>query len=263
MVETPPSPYEQPLDLPGGEQPGHTPRTPKSKRSHKRLILAILGVGLLIGLGYAGTQLLDNKSEPTHQTAQTEEPTATPPPAETPVSSGDKTFTAETLAVEFQHPAEWSVTEKDGAITIKSPVFNYQKTGGATTNGFFKVYIRKMARDVDGKYIGRAVAMKATEPLTYTSPAVSQRKTTNLSFFGYDETSNFAFFMITGNFNLKKGETLGPNYGKEADTYIIVGGYGSAEDKDDLSFRMLSTSNFENPAAYKQAIEILKSLKVS
>src|SRR5581483_5671009 len=123
---------------------------------------------------------------------------------QTTTNAAGKTFTAETLAVEFQYPADWTVTEKDGTITAKSTAMTVQSTTGGVS-GAFRVYIRKVARDVDSKYIGRAVAMQATEPLTYSNPAPSQRKTTNLSFFGYDDANNFAFFMITGNFNLKKG----------------------------------------------------------
>ena len=261
-MEQPDSPYEQPVELPGGEQPAHLPQAPKSKKSRKRLVVGLLTLIVLAGLGYGGLKLFSSNPA-THETAQTNEPTRTPPPADTTTASTGKTFTAETLAVEFQKPDGWTVTEKDGAITAKSAVLDYKSLDGGTVHGYFRVYIRKMARDIDSKYIGRAVAMQPTEPLTYTSPATSQRKTTNLSFFGYDDSSNFAFFMITGNFNLKKGDTLGASYGKEADTFIIVGGYSADDNKDDLSFHKVATSDVESAEVVKQAIDLLKSLKVS
>lgn len=257
------SPYEEPLDLPGGEQVPHTPLPPRPRKSRKHLLIGIAVVVVVLGAGLAAWKLLGKKSTPSQQTNQ---PATTTPATKTdtlPVTTQTKHFTAETLAVEFDYPANWTVTEKDGTISVKSPNFSYEGLNGNTTDGFFKLYIRKMARDIDSKYIGRAVALKATEPLTYTSPATSQRKTTNLSFFGYDDANNFAFFMITGNFNLKKGDTLGASYGKEADTFIIVGGYAATDSKDDLSFHQLAPGSFQNPAAYKQAIDILKSLKVS
>ncbi len=260
----PDDPMAQPLDLPGGEtqqSPHQNFQSTKSRKSFKKPLLILLLLLALGGIGFSIWKML-SKPRPTVP-PQTNEPTAKPLPTQSEAAAkGFKNFTAETLAVEFSYPDNWTVAEKDGTITVKSPTFSYQTTQG-TTNGYFRIYIRKGARSVDSKYIGRAYAVQPTQQITYTNPAVSQRKTTNLSFFGYDDASNFAFFMITGNFNLKKGETLGPNYGKEAETYIIVGGYSSAEDKDDLSFRMISPSSFQQANAYKQAIEILKSLKVS
>ncbi len=265
MAEDTPSPYEAPLDLPGEEQPLRQP-TPAKKKGRSKLFLILLGIVLLIVVLVFGAMELFGK-KPAPKTPVTNGQFSSNPtilaPNDIPSVSSTKTFTAESLAVTLTYPTNWTVSEKEGGITIKSPNFNIQTKNQGTLPGYFRLYIRQGARTVDSKYIGRAVVVSPTEKLTYTQPNPNQRKDTNLSFFGYDTSDNFAFMMITGNFTLKKGDTLGPNYGKEADTYIIAGGFTADSNKDDLSFYQLESNNFQSSSAYKQAVDIIKSLKVS
>lgn len=261
------SPYDQPLDLPGGDSQQASVqqfKPPKRKRNFKLPLIILVVLIVLAGLGYGSWKLLSKKKAPpaTQNTAATT-PTTPQNQEDVPAVTATKDFTAQTLAVEFNYPSSWIVTENNGGITAISPTFSYMTQDRDKINGYFKIYIRNTARDVDGKYIGRGVVIQPTQQLTYTQPAPGQRTSTNLSFFGYDTPDNFAFMMITGNFNLKKGDTLGVNYGKEAGTYIIVGGFSSTDQKDDLGFNKVSPDNFQSSNAYQQAVEILKSLKVS
>ncbi len=100
------------------------------------------------------------------------------------------------------------------------------------------------------------------EKLIYVSPAPNQRPETNLSFFGLDSSDHFAYFMIAGNFSLVKDESLGPEYGTEPETYIITGGYSSNELAEDMATNPVPLEYFSTTTAYKQAIEIIKSLKI-
>jgi hypothetical protein len=259
------TPFDEPLDLPGGESRPAAPHSfqPPKRRRSKKPFATLLFIIILCALGYGAFKWL-GRQKPASQPQTNNTPAVTPPKTTQPqTAAGTKTFTAETQAISFDHPDTWTVVEKDGAITATSPDFDYQTNEGEQVNGHFKLYLRVSARAVDSKYIGRGIAMQPTETLTYTKPAPSQLKTTRLIFFGYDSTDNFAFFMITNNFNLKKGDTLGPSYGKEATTYIIAGGYATSATKDDLSFQMVSPDSFATTDAYKQALDILKSLQVS
>lgn len=260
----PPSPYDQALDLPGGDsRPAATHDfAPVKRRPRLKKPLIILVLLLLLGgLAYGGLHLLDS---PQPATVADNEPVAKQPPAEkTPSTAELKTYTAETLAVEFKYPADWKVSEKDAGITVTAPDFEFPTVDGANQTGTFRIYIRNGARANDSKYIGRAVVIQPTEQLVYSQPNPNQRKQTELSFLGYDDTSSFAFVMITPGFKLQKGQTLGAKYGSEASAYIIAGGYSTAANKDDLSFQPVPTASFMNSTAYKQAIDILKSLKVS
>jgi hypothetical protein len=147
-------------------------------------------------------------------------------------------------------------------VRLESPDFSYQTTSKGTVTGNFRIYIRKGARTVDGKYIGRGYAFQPSEKLVYAQPALGQRADTYLSLFGLDTPDNFAFFLIAGNYNLNKGDTLGPDYGKEIDTYIIAGGFSAKDQKDDLATNPVSTEMVKISNAYKQAQVILKSLQL-
>jgi hypothetical protein len=160
------------------------------------------------------------------------------------------------------HPDGWKASEAGGGVRLSSPNFTYQTKSGEQVDGNFRIYIRLGAREQDGKYIGRGVAIKSSEELKYSDPLPGQRKTTLLSSFGLDKTDNFGFFLIAGNFELKKGETLGPNYGKEADAFIVTGGYSSDELKDDLATNMMSVDGYDQTNAYKQAVAIVQSLQL-
>jgi hypothetical protein len=175
-----------------------------------------------------------------------------------------KTLKTDFPRVELTYPENWVVTEnkEQSGIRIESPEFTYTSITGSPIKGNFRVYVRQGARQQDSKYIGRGVAAQPSESLMYANPIASQRPETNLSFFGLDSADNFAYFLIAGNFSLQKGESLGPEYGTEPETYIIAGGYSSTELAEDLATNPVPVEYFSTTQAYKQATEIVKSLKI-
>ena len=210
-----------------------------------------------------GWKLLSSKDK---NQADNTQPTAQQPQVDSssdiPDAPASKTHENDLIGIKFTYPDAWKVSESSGGVRITSPDFIYQTAAGVEVDGYFRVYIRLGARSVDGKYIGRGVAIKPSEKLKYDNPTPGQRKTTLLSSFGLDKTDNFGFFLIAGNFNLKKGETLGPDYGKEADAFIISGGYSSSELKDDMATNMMPVESYAQTNAYKQAVKIIQSLQL-
>jgi hypothetical protein len=260
------SPLGGPLELPDSEpRKVSQKRTGIPRRLLKRVLIG-LGVVVVVALvGFGAGKLFGNKKS-TEATAPTDtKPTTTTPTVKTsdlPSVSGTKTFNSSSLGIELTYPVGWTTTEASGGVRIESPEFGYTTGIQGTIKGNFRVYIRKGARDVDSKYIGRGVAIKSSEKLAYTAPTSVQRKETNLSFFGLDNPDQFAYFLVAGNFNLNKGDSLGPNYGKESDTVIVTGGYSSKTLTDDFATNQVSADTFQQTNAYKQAIDILKSLKL-
>ena len=261
------SPIGGPLELPPSSEPQKAPRKSRSLKPGKwlkRLLLVLLILAITIGLGFAAGKLFGKRKEKPQ--AQTQAPSTSTPVApktsDIPSVYGTKTFTSSSLGVELTYPTGWTATEVNGGVRIESPEFTYTNSSAMTVSGNFRVYIRKGARDVDSKYIGRGVAVKPSEKLVYASPTSVQRKETNLSFFGLDNADAFAFFLVAGNFTLNKGDTLGPNYGKEADTVLVTGGYSSKDLKDDFATNLVPLATFQDTNAYKQALDILKSLKL-
>jgi hypothetical protein len=249
-------------DLPSDR--AYKPAAPKRYRSKKPLLFLAVIILLAAG-GFAVKKfVLDKRTTQPVQTA----PSTTPEPEEQSVSSdvpetsAIEDFKSTGLGLSFKHPKTWKVSELEGGIRIESPDFNYQAIDSGEVSGNFRIYIRKGARDVDGTFIGRGVAIRPSEKLTYTQPAAGQRTETLLSSFGYNSADIFSFFLIAGNFQLAKGDTLGPNYGKEPDTYIVVGGYSSKGLTEDLSMNSMDPESYMNTNAYKQAYAIIQSLQL-
>ena len=171
-------------------------------------------------------------------------------------------YSSTALNVGFNYPQKWKVSEASGGIRVDSPRFIYSSLNDGSIEGIFRVYIRQGARKVDSPYIGASVAIKPSEKILYTQPAVGQRSDTLLSFFGKNNIDHFTMFMIVANFQLNKGDTLGPTYGSEPDTYIIAGGYTTNVVSDDLAMNSVALNYYDTTSAYKQAREILASLKL-
>lgn len=258
------SPREVAEERPSYKVPDYPGMKPPKNRK-KSLIVIPLVIIVVGALGFGGYKIFGHKkSTPkTVTNASTDIPDASN--KDVPLASSTKTYENGFLGVTLSYPDTWTTTESDNkaSVRLESPNFSYLTTSKGTVTGNFRIYIRKGARTIDGKYIGRGYAIQPSEKLTYAKPAVGQRTDTNLSLFGLDTPDNFAFFMIAGNYNLKKGDTLGPNYGKEQETYIIVGGYSSKDLKDDLATNPVSTDMIKTSNAYKQATDILKSLQLN
>jgi hypothetical protein len=257
-----------PVDLPG-DSDGNSKRPYfNNKRSfNKKWLLIPLGLLLVGGAGFGVWKFAFEKDSvaPVSNVIDTREES---PAAQTsqlnrdiPASQVSETFRSNRPRLEFTYPDNWQVEENDG-IRVTSPSFEYQTIGEQTVNGHFQIYIRQTARAVDSKYIGRGVAILPSEKLTYSDPLPDQRTDTNLSLFGIDTTNHFAYFLIAGNFDLKAGDTLGPDYGKESEAYIITGGFSSDELEDDMATHQVPVDWFQKSNAYQIGLDIIKSLKV-
>lgn len=234
------------------------------KKSNKQLIVIALVALIVIVLGIFAFSKTNKKTPAvTEGTNQTPQVTEVVTEKDVPDSADTKLFENGFLGVKLTHPANWTAvdTESNG-IRVESPEFSYKTLSGQEVTGNFRIYIRKGARTQDSKYIGRGYAIQPSETLTYSKPALGQRSETFLTLFGLDTPDNFAYFFIAGNYNLATGDTLGPDYGKEPETYIISGGFSAKELEDDMATNQVSTELIKTSNAYKQAIEILKSLQI-
>jgi hypothetical protein len=254
-----------PIELPGEPERSMPPKYPKRRfrGAGKKLLIIILLLIVLGALGYGGWKILGNKKD-AKKPAATSSATvpAKPATSDVPDETNNKKFTSSTLGVTLNYPSTWTVSENASGIRIESQTFTYKTTDKGDVSGNFRLYIRKGARDTDSKYIGRGVAIAPSQKLTYTQPLPGQRTDTLISNFGLDDTTNFAYFMIAGNFQLNKGDSLGPTYGKESETFIIAGGYSSKDLTDDLATNKVTASTYSQNNSYKQAIEIIKTLQL-
>ena len=250
-------------DMP--EQTGYKPSPVKAPKQRSKLpFITIASVFALAVLGFAVWKLVLSKPKDAAPTAET---TTTTVPTETKSDVSDEeateTYTSTALSLDFKYPKSWKVTEAEGGIRVDSPQFSYPAANLGSVDGLFRVYIRQGARKVDGQYIGDGLAIKPSEKLVYTQPANGQRTDTLLSSFGNNSTDIFSFFLIAGNFQLNKGDTLGPDYGSEPETYIIAGGYTTTTAVDDLAMNSVALDYYATTNAYRQAIGIIGSLQLN
>jgi len=235
----------------------------RARGNRKKLWLGLLIIVVLIGLGLGGMKFA-KRTKPITQTQQSVQNKALPDVAtDVPDVSTSKTYDSQNMNLTLSYPSNWTLTASaDSSVRIVSPAFSYKNIASEEIKGNFRVYIRQTARPIDTKYIGLGMAAEPSHPLTYAKPTASQRKTTYLTNFGFDTPDNFAFFFIAGNFNLDKGDTLGPNYGTEPGTNIISGGYSSDSLRDDMATHQVPLDYFAKTKAYKQALKIVESLQI-
>ena len=245
------------------EQTAYKPspvRAPKHK-SKWPFIVVIIFI-LLAGAGFVAWKYVLNKPKSTVPAATVSKPVEVETKSDVPDAQATETYNSTALSLALKYPKTWKVTAATGGIRIESPQFSYPAANLGSVDGLFRVYIRQGARKVDGTYIGDGLAIKPSEKLVYTQPVNDQRKDTLLSSFGNGSTDIFTFFMIAGNFQLNKGDTLGPDYGFEPDTYIVAGGYTTSTATDDLAMNSVALDYYSTTNAYKQALEIISSLQL-
>lgn len=239
------------------------PKPPKLKKSPKGLVIVLVVFLVLAVAGAAGWFfLLRDTAEPT---AQTQQPAADTPAVtdDVPDATNSETFTSSPYRITFQYPKTWKVTEaNNNNILIQSESFTYKTATGESKNGNFRVFVSKPVNSEDSVIIGKGVAIQASTKLVYEKPTPAQRTETNLSLFGLDNENNFAFLLITGNFTLQKGDTLGPNFGKEIETIIIGGGFSEPGKEPGMATNPVPVDGFQNTNAYKQALAIIQSFEI-
>lgn len=241
------------------------PRPPKLKKSPMKGLLIVLVVMLVLGIaGAAGWFfILRDSDKPAQQQSQAQTTDTQDITDDVPEASNTETFTSSPYRITFQYPKTWTVTEdNDNSFLIQSQEFTYKLASGGTKKGNFRVYVSKPADADDSAIIAKGVAVQPSSKLVYKKPTAAQRTETNLSLFGLDTVDNFAFLVITGNFVLQKGDTLGPNFGKEIETILIGGGYSEPSLTPGMATNPVPVDGFQDTNAYQQAIAIIESFEI-
>lgn len=241
------------------------PEPPKLKKRSPKGLIVVLVVALVLAVAGAAGWYFFLREEPT-QPAQQSQNSSQPAQNTTddvPEATNSESFTSSPYRITFQYPKTWTVTENnDNTVLVQSQEFTYKTADGQSKKGNFRVYISKPAAAADSALIAKGVANQASTKLAYDKPTAAQRQETNLSTFGLDNENNFAFLLITGNFTLQKGDTLGPNFGKEIETILIGGGYSEPGLEHGMATNTVPVDGFQDSNAYQQAIAIIKSFEI-
>lgn len=236
---------------------------PKGSGSNTKkylLIVAVLVIIFALG-GFAAWKFLLSKDKADSQ----EVPAAESQPEDEAVSPDgelSQEYVSDRLLIDIKHPASWKVDESSGEITVYSPETGITDFNGEKISAEFRLLVKQGATETDSEYLGRGFAISASEPIKYTDPSPNQRESSLITGFGLDSSSHFAYFVVQGNFNLKKNETLGQDFASEADEVLVSGGFYSKDSQDKTKLVGLDTDTYEENETYKTAIEIVKTLRL-
>lgn len=171
-------------------------------------------------------------------------------------------YVSDRMMIDVKHPSNWKATEENNKIEIFSPETEVLDAEGNKLPAVFKVFIKLGAERSDSEYLGRGFAVKKSEPISYEDPALNQRKDSLVTGFGLDSSDHFAYFVVQGNFNLKKNESLGGEFAGKADEILVSGGFYSEESEDRTKLVAMSPDSYSSNELYKTAIEIIKTLRL-
>ncbi|HEX5798226.1 MAG TPA: hypothetical protein VFX79_02620 [Candidatus Saccharimonadales bacterium] len=235
----------------------------KSSSSNTKKYLIVAAVLIILGAGgFAAWKFLLSSDKQT--TDQSEPEAESQSSAAEEASAGEPTqeYSSDRLLIDFKYPAGWEVEEDSGEVAVTSPEATVTDVNGEELSAEFKVFIKQGADQSDGEYLGRGFAIRKSQPFKYSDPAAAQREDSFITDFGLDASNNFAYFIAQGNFNLKKDETLGPDFASESDAVLVSGGFYSKDSEDETQLVSLDPEAYQSDETYLLALEIVKTLRL-
>lgn len=239
------------------------PNASENKRHPKRnkWILISGFLIIIIAAGIFFYPKFQNKSkEASTGTSTSNQSQAVVPPQDD--NALTENYTGDKIPVDFKYPQDWKVVEDGGYIKVMSPKQTVTDVKGNSIPASFTLFIKQGADKNDSSYLGNGYATNNSESIKYTDPAPGQRPETYNTNFGLNKSDNFTFFIVQGNFNLKKDDTLGPNYASEPDSILILGGYDKGDKSGNSSLISLSLESYQTDKNYQAAVSIVKTIKL-
>ena len=228
----------------------------------KYLIAALLLTVIFAGAGFAAWKLFSKKDNQAVNPSPAGTVSQGNVASESPANELTQEYTSDRMLIDFKYPADWKVDELSREITIYSPAVELADVNGDNFMAEFRVLVKQGAGETDSEYLGRGLAIKESRPIKYTDPSSNQREKSLVTDFGLDSSAYFSYFVVQGNFNLKKDETLGLDFAGEADEILVSGGFYSKDSKDKTKLISLEADAYENNKLYLTAIEIVKTLRL-
>ncbi len=256
------------IDQPNGHSDAPQGNISKqSKRGGGKKFITVLIILVILSIIVAGVMWFLNKpkakkAEPvsnTNAATQTNTPTI---PSSQPTTPSTKIYKNAAIKVELTYPSTWKTTETATKVVFSSPEVTYTKKDATQTKGSFRLIVQKGFNQTDSTTINNAVAVKTSELIKYTAPATGQRTESYLSYLGTDKTT-FTFILITSGKQYKPGDTVAATLPLTQDSYIVAGGYGKGKGGN-IDFDALAIDKIDQSTdVYNQAVEIIKSLKIT
>lgn len=240
------------------EKKRRTPKLPSFNWQKPAKYLLIL----LILAGAAYQFVLKPKPE----TAKTSNQANVSPAEQSDVSqitTATKHYSSQELALEFDHPADWKVTETPGTgrLTAVSPDIQLTDQDGKKVTGKVTLTIRNKSQALTEFTEGDALAVRASEKVAYTKPSQNQRGETYLSLMRWASSTgsggDFDGIYITGNNGYQKDQAA-----PKAD-FAAVDPVVSVTFSKEGSPLTVSDNIWDNPKYSKPIKDMLLSLTIN
>lgn len=238
------------------------PKNSSGSNTKKYLIITSILIIIFAAAGFAAWKFLLTDSNQTADQPVSETESQNEAANGSSLSELTQEYTSDRLLIDFKYPTDWKVDENSGEIIVYSQEAEITDVSGEAVSAEFRLLIKQGAEETDSEYLGHGFVIKKSKPIKYTDPAAGQRKKSFVTDFGLDSSDNFAYFIVQGNFELEKDETLGPDFAKEADAILISGGFYSKDSKGKTKLVSLDPETYQLDEAYLSAIEIVKTLRL-
>ncbi len=268
-VQNPEDQPQRPINVPINDQPPSAAVSTLEQQARYKKIALIAVIGLVVIVAIAGFSFILLSSESSEVPAQqsaTERPAPAPEPVEAEVTLTEETemYTSLRFFLGFEHPVDWSVEEDsgEGTLTATSPQLELPTVDGGT-NGVIVLTIRKSSSKLPEFEAGNAVAVIASEKITYSNPSSAQRGDTYVSYLSFADSASSSLIdgvYISGDFGYKKGQAIPKVDIQKIDPIISVQFYAC---DGECTNRVGVNSDLPTTKIGQGILQILKTLKVN
>lgn len=155
---------------------------------------------------------LRQKSKETASVPQTQSTPEPLQPTKTIPSAPPKHYLSSQFSLSLDYPENWQLTdvEDSGRLVLRSPTVKLKDAEGQPTDAQIVITMRDKQQKLTEFNTGNAVAVLASEKITYTTPSQSQRAQTYLSFLHYGDSlvTTIDGVYITGDTGYKVGQAI-------------------------------------------------------
>jgi hypothetical protein len=136
-------------------------------------------------------------------------------------------YSSSNLDVTFNYPNSWTVTESvNNTLTVTSTAMELTTANSKTVLGKVVMTVQnEPGATINGFATGSALAVMASQIVTYQDPSSSQAAQTYLSFLQYATTtssSGLDGIYVTGNYGYQSGQTIPESDISQVDPLITV-----------------------------------------
>ncbi|HUB93271.1 MAG TPA: hypothetical protein VMB52_02100 [Verrucomicrobiae bacterium] len=240
-------------------------RTPEATYRPKRIWLKVLVVVVILAGAAFGSFWLGSHEADKGQTTPTTTSSTTAHSSGgsqgEPVVTATKHYDSTNYTLGFDYPKTWTISDTTTKLTVTSPAMQMATADGEKTGVLVVVTFQNPTPTIMGFPSAGAVAVLASDHLTYKQPSTIQRAQTYLSYLSYGAANGLDAVYVTGDNGYQQGQLV-PMSDITSGNPIIGVTFDSCPDENCSSSKpvTLSASAWQSSAASKDVVSLLESI---